>query len=92
MAICFISSRTGSTTTIRSATCCIRFPLTLKKALRWRDILFRCLRKRFLAPGLDALYRIEEERESATVNYYDKIGLTRDRFAEEKLEYIEGEL
>ncbi len=67
-------------------------PFTPKKALRWRDILFRCLRKRFLAPGFDALYRIEEERESATENYYDKIGLPRDRFAEEELEYIEGEL
>jgi murein DD-endopeptidase MepM/ murein hydrolase activator NlpD len=67
-------------------------PFTPKKALRWRDLLFRCLRKRFLAPGFDALYRIEEERESATENYYDKIGLPRDRFAEEELEYIEGEL
>lgn len=67
-------------------------PFTPKKALRWRDILFRCLRKRFLGPGFDALYRIEEERESATENYYDQIGLPRDRFAEEELEYIEGEL
>lgn len=67
-------------------------PFTPKKALRWRDILFRCLRKRFLAPGFDALYRIEEERESASEDYYDRIGLPRDRFAEEELEYIEGEL
>ena len=67
-------------------------PFTPKKALRWRDILFRCLRKRFLGPGFDALYRIEEERESSTENYYDKIGLPRDRFAEEELDYIEGEL
>jgi hypothetical protein len=67
-------------------------PFTPKKALRWRDILFRCLRKRFLGPGFDALYRIEEERESSTENYYDQIGLPRDRFAEEELEYIEGEL
>ncbi len=67
-------------------------PFTPKKALRWRDILFRCLRKRFLGPGFDALYRIEEERESATENYYDKIGLPPDRFAQEELEYVEGEL
>ncbi len=67
-------------------------PFTPKKALRWRDILFRCLRKRFLGPAFDALYRIEEERESSTEDYYDKIGLPRDRFAEEELEYIEGEL
>lgn len=67
-------------------------PFTPKKALRWRDLLLRCLRKRFLAPGFDALYRIEEERESTSENYYDKIGLPRDRFAEEELEYVEGEL
>ncbi len=76
---------------------CLFIPLkissfTPKKALRWRDLLFRCLRKRFLAPGFDALYRIEEERESSTENYYDQIGLPRDRFAEEEIEYIEGEL
>lgn len=67
-------------------------PFTPQKALRWRDILLRCLRKRSLAPGFDALYRIEEERESTSENYYDKIGLPRNRFAEEELEYIEGEL
>lgn len=67
-------------------------PFTPPKALRWRDLLFRCLKKRFLAHGFDALYRIEEERESATEDYYDKIGLPKDRFAEEELEYFEGEL
>ena len=67
-------------------------PFTPKKALRWRDLLLRCLRKRFLAPGFDALHRIEEERESTSENYYDRIGLPPDRFAQEELEYVEGEL
>lgn len=67
-------------------------PFTPKKALRWRDLLFRCLRKRYLAPGFDALHRIEEERESPTEDYYDRIGLPRTRFAEEEIEYVEGEL
>ena len=67
-------------------------PFTPQKALRWRDVLFPCLRKRFLGPGFDALHRIEEERESATENYYDRIGLPRNRYAEEEIEYLEGEL
>lgn len=76
---------------------CLFVPLKLsaftpKKSLRWRDILFRHLRKPVLRPGFDALYRIEEERESSTEDYYDKIGLPRDRFAEEELQYVEGEL
>jgi len=76
---------------------CLFVPLkmsafTPKKILRWRGILERCLRRRDLLPAFDALYRIEEERESATENYYDSIGLPRDRFAEEEIQYIEGEL
>lgn len=76
---------------------CLFIPLKMsafipKKALRWRDILAGALLKRHLAAGFDALYRIEEERESASESYYDRIGLPRDRFAEEELQYVEGEL
>ncbi len=67
-------------------------PFDRKKALRWRDILFRCLMKVFLRPGFDALERIDEELESSRENYYDELGIPKDRYAEEELEYIEGEL
>jgi hypothetical protein len=76
---------------------CLFIPLSItpfdrKKALRWRDILFRCLKKPFLRPGFDALERIDEELESPRENYYDELGIPKDRYAEEELEYIEGEL
>ena len=67
-------------------------PFDRKKALRWRDILFRCLKKPFLRSGFDALERIDEELESYNENYYDKLGIPKEKYAEEELEYIEGEL
>ena len=76
---------------------CLFIPLNIslfdrKKALRWRDILFRALKKPFLRSGFESLERIEEEMESTTENYYDKLGIPQIRYAEERLEYIEGEM
>lgn len=76
---------------------CLFVPLRLspfdrKKALRWRDILSRVLKKPALAGGFAATERIEEEMESATQNYYDKIGYPRNNYAEKPLTYIEGEI
>lgn len=67
-------------------------PFDRKKALRWRDILAGRLKKRNLRKGFDAIERIEEELESGTENYYDKIGFPKNNYAEFALTYLEGEL
>ncbi len=67
-------------------------PFTRKKALRWRGILSKCLKNQFLVRGFAALERIEQEFESSTENYYDSIDVPKNRFAEESLQYVEGEL
>jgi hypothetical protein len=76
---------------------CLFVPLKItsfdrKKTLRWRNILHKCLKKQSLRLGFDALERIDEEFESSNKNYYDEIDIPKNRYAEEKLEYIEGEL
>ena len=67
-------------------------PFTRRKALRWRNILAKCLKNRFLVRGFAALERVEQEFESSTDNYYDQIDVPKTRFAEESLQYVEGEL
>ncbi|MBK8041082.1 MAG: hypothetical protein IPK22_28705 [Verrucomicrobiaceae bacterium] len=84
-------------TRLASAQECLFVPLlmnvfTRKKALRWRSLLARCLKDRRLAGGFDALERIDEEKESAATNYYDKIGMPKLQYAEEEVEYLEGEI
>lgn len=74
-------------------------PFDRKKALRWRDILFRCLKKPFLRSGFDALERYDDAIErcgqankDCVDTFYDDLGIPDKWFAEEELEYIEGEL
>ncbi len=66
-------------------------PFDRTKALRWRGILVRLLRRRDLAPAFDALERVDEEL-SGSDNYYDAIGFPKKMFAQEEIEYVEGEL
>lgn len=67
-------------------------PFDRKKALRWRDILSANLTNRELRKGFAAIERIEEELESAAINYYDQIGFPRNSYSELPLRYVEGEV
>lgn len=67
-------------------------PFTRKKALRWRGTLQRVLRAPALRGAFDALERIDEEYESNTENYYDRIGFPKETFAEGLVQNMEGEL
>lgn len=67
-------------------------PFTRQKALRWRNILAPCLTDRRLVAGFAAMERIEEELATAAPDYYDLIGVPRSSFAEEEIDYVEGEL
>lgn len=83
---------------------CLFIPLKLspfdrKKALRWREILSRRLKKRSLLPGFNALERYNDalekcvdEEAKCIDKYYDELGIPNDSYAEEALNYIEGEL
>jgi hypothetical protein len=68
---------------------CLFVPLLMSKfnaakALRWRDILQRYLRKYKLSKGFDALERIR--------NNYEGSDLPLQRYADESIEYMDGEL
>ncbi|MBK9947024.1 MAG: M23 family metallopeptidase [Nitrospira sp.] len=76
---------------------CLFVPLqisnfNIEKILRWRNTLDN----RLLVPGLRgafaAVERIQNERESATENYYDSIGYPRVNFAEQNIVSFQGEL
>lgn len=74
-------------------------PFDRKKALRWRDILSKCLKKKFLVAGFDSLERYDDavdicgEGNSECIDkHYDTLGIPDNRYAEESLQYIEGEL
>ena len=67
-------------------------PFDLDKCLRWRTSLERHLFKRQLRPGFEAVARIQNEKESASENYYDSIGFPRQNFAEQAIGSYVGEL
>lgn len=67
-------------------------PFDLDKCLRWRTSLETHLYRRELAPGFDAIARIQNEKESAFENYYDSIGFPRRNFAEQAIVAYTGEL
>lgn len=76
---------------------CLFIPLQITnfdidKALRWRNTLERRLRIPRLRSAFAALERIQNERESAVENYYDSIGYPRNRYAEQQIVNIQGEL
>jgi len=76
---------------------CLFIPLQITnfdidKALRWRNTLERRLRILRLRSAFAALERIQNERESAVENYYDSIGYPRNRYAEQQIVNIQGEL
>lgn len=83
---------------------CLFIPLKLspfdrKKALRWRDILSQFMNKRLLLPGFNALERYDDAVEKCGVGnsecidkHYDDLGIPDKWYAEEPLQYIEGEL
>ena len=68
------------------------YPFDLDKCLRWRSSLERHLFKRQLRPAFEAVARIQNEKESASENYYDSIGFPRKNFAEQAISNYTGEL
>ena len=76
---------------------CLFVPLQManfdiEKALRWRSAIERCLLRRDLLKAFDALERIQNERESASEQYYDSIGYPRQNWAEQAVTFLQGEL
>lgn len=76
---------------------CLFVPLQMSrfdpaKCLRWRSSLEAALFRRELVRGFDAIARIQNERESATENFYDSIGYPRGRYAEQPIKNFNGEL
>jgi len=76
---------------------CLFVPLritsfTLEKCLRWRNTLEKYLFKSSLRAAFDAVARIQHEKESLVENYYDSIGYPKKNFAEQSINYIDGQL
>ena len=76
---------------------CLFVPLQMTrfdsaKCLRWRSSLERGLFRPEFARGFDAVARIQNEKESASENYYDSIGYPRSRYAEQAIHNFNGEL
>jgi hypothetical protein len=76
---------------------CLFIPLAISpfdenKALRWRNILAEEIIKKNLSSGFDALERKVQEMQSREKNYYESIGFPKNTFAEEMIQYLEGEL
>lgn len=67
-------------------------PFDLAKCLRWRNSLEKHLFRPELRPAFDALARIQNEKESASENYYDSIGFPRRNFAEQAIVAYSGHL
>ncbi len=67
-------------------------PFDIEKCLRWRNTLEQYLVRPGLRKAFDAIERIQNEKESTSENYYDNIGFPRKNYAEQSINFLQGEL